>query len=150
MSDIFGDIEGVEAVVDDLLIWAENEDQHNAILKQVLERAQQRNLRFNKEKSQIKKEKINYLGHVLSKDGLQPDPQKVEAIQKMDTPQDKEDLQRFLGMIMYLEKFIPNLSQTAAPLKSLLAKEANWHWGPEQAESFNTLKKLITEAPILK
>jgi hypothetical protein len=51
MSDIFDDIEGVEAVVDDLLIWAENEDQHDAILKKVLEQARQRNLRFNKEKT---------------------------------------------------------------------------------------------------
>ena len=79
MSDIFGDIDGVEVVVDDLLIWAENEEQHDAILKKTLERAQQRNFRLNKEKSQIKLNGISHIGHILSKDGLKPDPMGQES-----------------------------------------------------------------------
>ena len=150
MSEMFEDIEGVEVVVDDLLIWGENEEQHDARLEQVLKRARHRNLRLNKDKSQIKLEKIRYIGHILSKDGLKPDPKKIEAITKMNTPKSKEEVQRFLGMVTYLAKFIPNLSQTASPLRALLEKDVEWHWTQQQAMSFESLKKLITEAPVLK
>ena len=73
MTDIFGDIEGVEVVVDDLLIWAENDKQHDTILRKTLDRARQRNLKLNRDKSQIKQNKISYIGHVLSR-GLRTSP----------------------------------------------------------------------------
>ena len=72
MHDIFNDIEGTEAIVDDQLIWAEEEKQHDIILGKVLQRAREK---FNKEKSQIKCSSISYIGHTLSKEGLKPDPQ---------------------------------------------------------------------------
>ena len=150
MHDIFKDIEGTEVIVDDLLIWAENEEQHDIVLKKVLQRARERNLKFNMEKSQIKCNSINYIGHTLSKDGLKPDPTKVEAIVKMATPRSKEELQRFLGMVTYLGKFIPSLSQTAAPLRALVGKDVEWQWSREQATSFTALKNLVSTAPVLK
>ena len=150
MTDIFGDIEGVEVVVDDLLIWAENDEQHDTILRKTLDRARQRNLKLNRDKSQIKQDKISYIGHVLSEEGLAPDSSKVEAIATMQTPGNKDDLQRFLGMATYLGKFIPNLSQIAALLRALLSDNTDWNWGTEQEKSFATLKKIVTEAPVLK
>ena len=77
MSEIFNGIEGVEVIVDDLLIWGENKEQHDERLKQVLERARQKNLKLNKEKSQIALDEISYIGHNLSKEGLKPDPHKI-------------------------------------------------------------------------
>ena len=62
----------------------------------------------------------------------------------------QEELQRFLGMLTYLAKFIPNLSQIAAPLRVLLEKDTQWHWQDEQVQSFKVLKQLTAEAPILK
>ena len=120
MSEIFEDIEGVEVIVDDILIWGETEAEHDERLREVLERARQRNLKLNKGKSQIKLSEIHYIGHVLNKDGVKPDPEKAKAIQMMKSPENKEQLQRFLVMVTYLAKFIPNLSQTAAPLRTLL------------------------------
>ena len=116
MSDMFQDIDGVEFVVDDLLIWGETDEQHDRRLKQVLERARQRNLRLNKSKCQLKLNEISYIGHLLSKDGLKPDPKKTRAVIDMPSPESREDLQRFLGMLTYLGKFIPNLSHVASPL----------------------------------
>ena len=116
MCEIFKDIEGVEVIVDDLLIWGETQSQHDSRLKQVLECARKCNLRLNKDKSQIRLQEINYVGHILSKDGLKPDPKKVKAVTQMNKPQNREELQRFLGMTTYLAKFIPNLSETAAPI----------------------------------
>ena len=87
MSEMFEDIEGVEVLVDNLLIWSETEEQHDSRLKQVLDRARHRNLKLNKDKSQIKLDEVSYIGHILSKDGLKPDPKKAEALTKINSPE---------------------------------------------------------------
>lgn len=74
---MFEDIQGVEVVMDDLLIWGENKEQHNERLTQVLQRARLRNLKLNKAKCQFRKNEINYIGHVLGKDGIKSDPRKT-------------------------------------------------------------------------
>ena len=150
MSEIFQDIEGVEVLVDDILIWAESEEEHDRILKEVLCRSRGRNLKMNIEKSQIRCDEVKYAGHILSKNGLKPDPKKVEAVTNIGNPKNREELQRFLGMVIYLVKFISNYSQVAAPLRLLLEKDIEWHWTAQQTESFETLKKLISNAPVLK
>ena len=81
---------------------------------------------MNKTKCQFKKQQIAYLGHVLTKDGLKPDPKKTQAISEMTPLMSREVLQHFLGMLTYLAKLIPNLSQTAAPIRALLEKDAEW------------------------
>ena len=139
MSEIFQDIEGVKVLVDDVLVWTETEEQHNRVLKEVLSRSRKHNLKLNIEKSQIKCDKVKYVGHILSKTGLNPDPLKVKAITDISKPCNKEELQRFHGMVTYLAKFIPNYSKVVAPLRLLLEKDIEWHWNAEQVESFETL-----------
>ncbi|PIK53669.1 Retrovirus-related Pol polyprotein from transposon [Apostichopus japonicus] len=68
----------------------------------------------------------------------------------MKSPEDKEGLQRFMGVITYLAKFIPNLSTESAPLRALLEKGVHWEWGDAQQKSFQRLKEKITQAPVLK
>ena len=150
MSEMFEDIPGVEVIVDDILVWGEDEEQHNVRLTKVLERARSRNLKLNKNKCHINQHEISYVGHILSKDGLKPDTKKTEAITVMPAPENREQLQRFLWMLTYLAKFIPNLSQVASPLRTLLEKDVEWHWQSEQESSFKKLKQLATEAPVLK
>ena len=149
MSEMFEDIEGVEVVIDDL-IWGENTKQHDIHLMQVLDGARQRNLKLNKQKCQIRKDKISYIGHILSKDDLRPDPKETEAIMNMPSLKNKEELQRFLGMLTYLSKFIPNLSHVVAPSRTLLEKDVDWHWQNDQAKSYVALGNLVTKAPVLK
>ena len=69
------------------------------------------------------------MGHVLSAGGVKPDPKKVEVIIAMPTPANREDLQRFLGVVTYLSKFIQSMSQKSAPLRQLLQKDVEWSWG---------------------
>ena len=140
----------MEVLVDDILIWAESEEEHDRILKEVLCRSRSRNLKMNIEKSQIRCDEVKYAGHILSKNGLKPDPKKVEAVTNIGNPKNREELQRFLGMVTYLVKFISNYSQVAAPLRLLLEKDIEWHWTAQQTESYETLKKLISNAPVLK
>ena len=76
LMKLFEDIKGVEVVVDDLLIWGESSQQHDSQLMWVLNRARERNLKLNKQKCQIRKDKISYIGHTLTKDGIRPDPKR--------------------------------------------------------------------------
>jgi len=149
MAQMFEDIKGVEVVVDDILFWGENKQQHYARLIQVLKRACHRNLKLNKSECQIRKQQIAYLGHILTNQGLKPDPKKTLAVNNMPTPTNKDDLQRFLGMITYLSKFIPHFSQIAAPLRTLLEKDTAWQWHQEHEQSFLQLKGLVTSSPVL-
>ena len=100
MTEMFEDIPGVEVIVDDLLVWGEDDKQHDTRLAKVLERARSRNLKLNKTKYHIKQPEISYVGHTLSKDGLKTDQKKTEAITAIPTPKSKEELQRFLGILL--------------------------------------------------
>lgn len=113
---MFDDLDGVEVMVDDILVWGATQKEHDKRLEKVLQRAEKRNLKLNKDKSQISMPAIHYLGHVLTKEGIKPDPKKVTAIVKMDQPKGKDDLHRFMGMVTYLSKFIPNYSEVSSPL----------------------------------
>ena len=136
-------------MVDDILVWGTNEADHDSRLTKVLDRAHLQNLKLNKAKCYFKKQEIIHLGHVLTKNRLKPDLKKTQAIKDMTPPTSREALQYFLGMLTYLVKFIPNLSQTAAPLRSLLEKDAEWQWHQEHLQSFSTLKHLASSAPVL-
>ena len=149
MTEMFEDIDGIEVVVDDILVWGTNEAEHDSRLIKVLDRPRLQNLKLNKSKYQLKKKEIAYLGHILTKDGLKPDPKKTQAINNMTPLTSKEALQCFLAVLTYLAKFIPDLSQTAAPLRALLEKHAEWQWHPDHLQSFLMLKHLTSSAPVL-
>lgn len=143
ISQMFEDIEGVVTYIDDLLIYASDKKEHDRRLRQVLERARKIDLRFNKEKSKIGISEVKYLGHILSREGIKPDPSKVRAIMEMETPEDKPALERFLGMVAYLSKFIPHLSTLTEPLRELKQKEVAWHWNERHEEAMNNIKETL-------
>ena len=87
---------------------------------------------------------------MLSRDGVKPDPKKVEAIVNMETPSDVQAVQRLIGMAKYLSKFLPNLSEICQPLRKLTHKDAEWEWKQEQEDAFKALKVAVTQAPVLK
>ena len=91
-----------------------------------------------------------YVGHLLSVTGLKPDPAKVAAIERMDTPNDKAALQRFLGMVNYLAKFVPHLSDLCQPLRQLLQKDSAWVWSQDHCQAMKDVKAAITRAPTLQ
>ena len=83
MSNLFEDIEGAKPIVDDILVWGQDVKEHNVRLRQVLDRAREANLKLNPEKCHIRKEAVPYIGHVLTKNGLIADPEKIRAVQEM-------------------------------------------------------------------
>ena len=123
---------------------------HDRNLIALLERCREKNIKLNPEKLQLRKQDVPYIGYVLTPDGLKPDSSKVKAIVAMPTPSDKKALQRLLGMITYLAKFLPNLSDVTEPLRRLLDKDVQWHWNDTHEKSWKQVKQLITREPVLK
>ena len=150
MKQLLEGLDGVEVILDDILVWGKNMVQHDERLIQLLERLRAIGLQLNNDKCKIGLTEIPYIGHLLSEQGVKPDPSKVDAIVNMPCPTNKQDLQRFLGMLAYLSKFIPNMAEESAPLRRLLEKNVQWHWSEEHTKSLDSLKTLLTKAPVLK
>ena len=103
--EVLEDIDGAEAIVDDILVWGRDIQEHDARLKRVLDRVQDVNLKLNQKKCQIRKKEITYVGHLLAKDGLKPDPEKVRAVQAVTRPSKMKELKTFLSI---LRKMLPS------------------------------------------
>lgn len=149
MHDTLSDIPGVIFYFDDILIFGNNEKEHNKNLSNVLRKIKSSGLTLNLEKSKICVTTVKFLGHIINADGISPDETKVQAIKEMKPPKCKKDLQRFLGMITYLAKFIPNLSQETSMLRKLLSERVQWVWTANEESSFNRLKQLVSQKTIL-
>ena len=113
-------------------------------MEKVLQRATERNLKLNGQKS----DQLHWPSPWRRRH--QARSQKVRAISEMERPNCNEELQRFLGMVTYLSKFIPNYSEEAAPLRNLLEKETGWHWEESQEKSFQHLKSMVTNSLVLQ
>ena len=150
MDQMLEGIEGATAIMDDILIAGSNTEHHDAVLRQVIERATSYNLKLNHQKCLIRQPAIPYIGHLLTSEGLKPDPSKVAAVRAMPTPKKKDDVKRFLGFVTDLAKFISNLSELDAPLRELLKTNTLFDWQPAQEEAFLKLKKQCCSQPVLK
>ncbi|CAH2098790.1 unnamed protein product [Euphydryas editha] len=148
-SEIFKDIDGVELYIDDILIHTKTEEEHDRILEQVLKKAQEYNIKFNRKKCNFKKKEVKYLGHVLTTEGIKVDQNRIKAIVEMKEPKTQKELLRFLGMINYVARFIPNVSEVTASLRQLIKKDVPFLWSKEQDKAYKTLKKLLIEPPVL-
>ena len=149
ITNILDGLSGVIAYFDDILVFGSDINEHNNNLKKVLQRISDSGLTLNKDKSKFAMTEVKFLGHVINSSGIKVDDSKVKAITNISTPKNKTELQRFLGMITYLGKFLPNLSQKTYPLRKLLCNKNVWLWDTEQETCFNYLKDLVTTTPVL-
>ena len=147
---LFDDISGVEIIFDDIIVAAESEVEHDTIVRKLLQRAREANVKFNEAKLQFKVSEVKYMGNIVSESGLKPDDEKIRAILEMPVPESKEELQRLLGMVNYFAQFIPNQSTITAPLRQLLKKDVDWMWLPEHTSAVQELKQILSSKPVLK
>ena len=148
-NEIFEGLPGVTAIVDDILIYGRTREEHDCNLRSVLDRAREKGIRFNPEKCTIGVNEVPFFGNIITDKGLKADPSKIEAILKLEVPDSREKLERFLGMVNYLSKFAPNLSEITSPLRSLLKKETEFLWDEPQSRAFERVKQTITQSPVL-
>ncbi|UYV84945.1 K02A2.6-like [Cordylochernes scorpioides] len=149
MTNIFRDSFQNITYVDDLLIYADTIQEHNKKLKGILEKAKEKNIKFDLTKAQICLTKVRFLGHVISQNGIDPEPNKIDKLITLKRPEDKKSLQRIMGLYNYLGKFIPNLAASTSNIRGILRKNVVWHWGPKQDGEFDHIKECVRNAPSL-
>ncbi|KAK3702062.1 hypothetical protein QZH41_004210 [Actinostola sp. cb2023] len=149
-------LKGTFAIADDILITGQgdtdnqaNQD-HDKNLQSFLHRCRERNIKLNKDKFDFKCEEVCFIGHRLTKEGLKLDPNKVNAIMNMMRPEDVPAVQRLIGMVNYLSKFLSDLSQMCEPIRKLTHKDEPWNWTEKQEQAFQNIKEAVESAPILK
>ena len=118
MSNLLKNREGCEVIMDDIIVYGKSAEEHDENLQNTFQVIKESGLKPNKEKCEIKKHKITYFGHVLSAEGVSPDPEKVKAITELET--NVPELRRLIGMTNYLVRFIPNLASVMRPMSELL------------------------------
>ena len=126
MNDILQDLPGVVCHVDDILVSGKGKEEHDSRLHAVLKKLEAKGVTLNKEKHQFACTRIVFLGHVIDANGISPDPNKMEAIQKMKSPTNIRELRRLMGMINQLNKFSPNIAHLSQPLQELLKGNNMW------------------------
>jgi hypothetical protein len=133
---------------DDILIYSTNKAEHMLHLEEILQTLQSHQLFANKKKCSFGQTEIEYLGHIISGNGVSADPKKIEDMLKWPIPKDLKGLRGFLGLTGYYRKFVRNYSKMTWPLTQLLKKD-NFKWGDEPQQAFETLKKAMTTIPVL-
>uniref|UniRef100_A0A8C7X6F1 ribonuclease H n=1 Tax=Oryzias sinensis TaxID=183150 RepID=A0A8C7X6F1_9TELE len=149
MLETLEGLEGVEVFMDDILVHGATMEEHDARLERVLRRIDSAGLKLNKEKCSLRQNQLRFLGHLIDKSGVRPDPEKVEAINQLTPPQNVQELKRVLGMVNYLGKYIPSLATVGQPLFDLLRTKNAWTWGASQQSAFDNIKVMLTTAPVL-
>ena len=149
MTRHFGVMDGVEVIVDNILVHGKTLAEHNKRLTRVLDKARSINLKLNKAKCDIAQPEIDYVGHRLSGEGLKPSSQRVEAIMKMRDPENHAELETILGMLAYVSKFIPRLSELSVPLRRLKIQE-ECVWSEQASQTFRDIKSALTSTPVLQ
>lgn len=149
--------ETVLLYLDDVIIYSKTYEEHLQHLAEVFEILAKHGLKVKPSKCHLLKSKVQYLGHVVSAEGVAPDPDKLAAVKDWPVPTTIQEVRRFLGFAGYYRRFIKNFTRIAAPLQDLLKgqqckktfRSPSIQWTAELENSFTQLKKMLTEAPIL-
>lgn len=150
MTHLFADLEPhVFHYLDDVIICSRNFDEHLKLLNIVAERLREANLTISPDKSKFCRSEMKYLGYVLNENGWKVDEGKVACIVKFPRPENRKEVQRFLGLCGWYRRFIANFSRIAVPLTELTKAKVKFKWTPAAEDAFVKLKSLLVSAPIL-
>ncbi|GJS55762.1 putative reverse transcriptase domain-containing protein [Tanacetum coccineum] len=135
--------------IDDILIYSKSEEEHEVHLKAILDLLKKEKLYAKFSKCEFWLQEVQFLGHVVNRDGIHVDPSKVESVKNWKTPESSTEIRSFLGLAGYYRRFIENFSKIAKPLTLLTQKNKTYVWGDEQDEAFRILKEKLCNAPVL-
>ena len=155
-NEALAGLNGVEVIADDILCYGSGETMEDALkdhdsnLLNLLDQARSMNLKLNRKKLRLRIDQVTYMGHSFTSEGRRPDPMKVEALVSMPQADDKKAVQRLLGCVNYLSRFMPTISEVSEPLRKLTEKNALFMWESQQEEVFQSIKHMISSTPVLK
>ena len=142
MSLLLGGMKGVQCYLDDLVIYGHTYEEYKQNLKAVLMKLRKTGLKLN-DKCKFDLTSIDFLGHRITQEGLQPSPSQARAILEAPAPHDRTSLRSFLGLVGYYAKFCPDYATVVEPLRALLRGDEVFNWTSEVHESFTKVKTLI-------
>lgn len=152
MNIVLSGLQGLHCYIylDDCIIYSHNLETHIQKLESVFTKFREANLKLQPDKCEFLRREVAYLGHIITDNGVSPNPDKVKAISQFPTPKTPKDVKSFLGLTGYYRRFIENFSHITKPLTSLLKKDVNFHWSHEQEQAFSMLKDKLISAPLLQ
>ncbi|GFW13804.1 hypothetical protein TNCV_1670201 [Trichonephila clavipes] len=124
-------------------------EEHLQNIRKVLSKLSDANLKLNPSKCKFFQKEVNYLGHIISAEGVRTDPEKVSAVKNWKRPENLRELRSFLGLCTYYRKFVKGFSNIARPLYKLTESKQKFQWTKECEDSFLQLKEALTSSPIL-
>lgn len=137
------------AYLDDIIVVGKTLQDHLDNLKEVFRRLREANLKIKVDKCKFFTRETKYLGHVVSEQGIKTDPDKVIAITQIPAPGNVKEVRQFLGIASWNRRFVANFATISQPLTELLKKVRHWKLGDDHEQAFRTLKRKLTEAPVL-
>ena len=140
MDQITDRLPGITAIHDDICIYRKTQGQHSKHLLQLMKTAARKGLIFNSNKCHISQPQFTFYRTIFLAQGMRPDPIKIQAFQDLPTPQNQKELQSFLGLVNYLQPFLPNISTKT---KFLWEQVSQWDWNPSTDSAFQKLKQWI-------
>ena len=142
-------LDGVRAYLDDIICVGKDQKEHDERLRKLLTRLQEVGVKLKREKCFVSQSSLKYLGHIIDATGIHPDPEKVKAINEAPEPQNKEQLQSFIGLVNYYGSYINDLATRMKPLYALIRKDATWEWTKECKVAFKDLCSSISSDKVL-
>ncbi len=163
IMDLMASLKFVQAYMDDLLIITRQTlDKHLQKMETVLTRLRDAGLKVNVAKSLFRAHEIEYLGYILTREGIEPQPKKVQAILTLNPPNDVKELSHFLGMVQYYQDMWARCSEMLAPLTDLVGecglmkttrmnktKKKSWRWDQTHQQAFDNVKAAIAKETVL-
>ena len=137
------------AYIDDILTFSRTYEEHLKHLEEVFSRLRKENFTLQPEKCHFGVKEVNYLGHIISKNGVMVDSSKTDVVKKYPAPRNPHEIRQFLGLCNYYRRFVKDYAKIAVPLNNLLQKDKEFNWTESCQKSFDTLKQALTSAPIL-
>jgi hypothetical protein len=135
--------------MDDIIIYSKNSEEHKIHLEQIFQLLSEAGLKLNPEKCDFYQNQILFLGHMISKEGIQPNPALVEKIKNCLKPTSKTKVRSFLGLASYYRRFIKNFSGIAHPLYNLTKQDEPFSWTEDCENAYEYLKNCLTTQPIV-
>ena len=134
--------------LDEVLVYSRTFEDLLQHLRLVFDRFREAGLKLKPKKCHFGQTKVKYLGHVISKEGIRPDPEKISAIKEYPAPRSVKEVRAFLGLANYYRKFVKDFAKIAVPLHDLTKKGLKFHWVEGCQSAFEKLKQALTQAPV--
>jgi hypothetical protein len=150
MNLVLANVPNVLVYIDDVIIYSTTWETHLQQLETVLQRLEEARLVIKLSKCTFASPSVTYLGHIISKNGIQPDPTKLTAIKNYPIPANSKDVRAFMGLSNYYRRFINDFANISVPLNALLKKNCKFVWTKSADKAFNQLKERLMSAPILQ